>query len=464
MRGAETTAAVNRAASVRRQRLRRRFPKGIALPWASMMILVMLLMVGLGIDMGKLAFNVHQLQNAADAAALAAAQVVRSDPGRARDLALQLALANCAEGRPVAIDRNDDNDETGDLVLGYWHQSTQVFTATSGNYNAVKVVARRTDAAHGPVAMIFGRLIGIHTAEISRQAIATCSSLTGPGILSLYGGISEIGLEFRGTPTVICEDGCVQVNSRYPYACAANGHRGREALVCEAVNVCGDPGADETFASFTYMGEPITIHPGADEIEDPLKDEPRPGTVGGTPGPQVYDSPRTQSGTTLHPGYYPDGLKFTGHATYTLLPGVYILGDGLDIKGRATINAQYCQFYIAGGSVDFAATATINLSPPGDNPAHWVDGKAVIDGALGVSLWQADGNTATAKMTGTTSGDGIKGCLYFPGNPVEVGGTNFAAGEQLIAYRVLIHGTGDIYINYDGRNSGVAPGRSVLVR
>ncbi len=444
MRGAEATAAMNRAASGGRQRLRRRFPKGIALVWASVMILVMLLMVGLGIDMGKLAYNVHQLQNAADAAALAGAQVVRSDPGRARDLALQLALANRAEGLPVEIDRNDDNDEAGDLVLGYWHQNTQVFTATSGNYNAVKVVARRTDAAHGPVAMIFGRLIGIHTADLSRQAIATCSSSTGPGILSLYAGISEIGLEFQGTPTVICEDGCVQVNSKYPYACAANGRRGREALICEAVNVCGDPGADA--------------------IEDPLRDEPRPGTAGGTPGPEVYNTPRTQNGATLHPGYYPNGLKFTGHATYTLLPGVYILGDGLDIKGKVTVNAYYCQFYIAGGSVDFAATATVNISPPGDNPAHWVDGEPVIDGALGVSLWQADGNTATAKMTGTTSGDGIKGCLYFPKNSVEVGGTNFAAGEQLIAHQVLVFGTGDVRIRYDGRNSGVAPGRSILVR
>jgi Flp pilus assembly protein TadG len=113
---------MNRAASGGRQRLRRRFPKGIALVWASVMILVMLLMVGLGIDMGKLAYNVHQLQNAADAAALAGAQVVRSDPGRARDLALQLALANRAEGLPVEIDRNDDNDEA---AISFWGIGTR---------------------------------------------------------------------------------------------------------------------------------------------------------------------------------------------------------------------------------------------------------------------------------------------------------------------------------------------------
>ncbi|MDI6451684.1 pilus assembly protein TadG-related protein [Anaerobaca lacustris] len=464
MRGTEATAAVNRAVSGRRQRLRRRFPKGIALVWAAMMILVMLLMVGLGIDMGKLAYNVHQLQNAADAAALAGAQVVRSDPGRARDLAQQFALANYTEGQPVEIDRNDENDEAGDLVFGYWNKNTRVFTATSGNYNAVKVVARRTDMAHGPVALIFGSLVGINTADISREAIATAFSSAGAGIIALYDGTNQVGLEFKGTPTAICEDGFVQVNSRYDYACSANGRQGREALLCEGVNVCGDPGANSTFASFTHDGEPITINPDADKIDDPLEGEPRPGTAGGTPGPEVYNTPRTQSGTTLHPGYYPDGLKFTGNATYTLLPGVYILGDGLDVKGRGTINAQYCQLYIEGGNVDFAATATVNISPPGDNPVNWVDGEPVIDGALGVSIWQADSNTATAKMTGTTDGDGIKGCVYFPKNRVEVGGTNFAAGEQLIAHRVLIHGTGDIYISYDGRNSGVVTGKSVLVR
>lgn len=461
MRGTEATAAVNRAVSGRRQRLRRRFPKGIALVWAAMMILVMLLMVGLGIDMGKLAYNVHQLQNAADAAALAGAQVVRSDPGRARDLALQFALANYAEGQPVEIDRNDENDEAGDLVFGYWNKNTRVFTATSGNYNAVKVVARRTDMAHGPVALIFGSLVGINTAEISREAIATAFSSAGAGIIAL--ATNGLGLQFQGNPgRVICENGFVQVNSESSSACSANGRQGREALLCEGVNVCG--GVNSTFASFTQDGEPITINEGADPVDDPLEDEPRPGTPGGTPGPEVYNIPRTQSGTTLNPGYYPNGLSFQGNATYTVNPGYYILGGGLSISGNCTINAQYCQFYIEGGAVSLTGTADVNIRPPGDNPVNWVDGEPVIDGALGVSIWQADSNTSEAKMAGTNNGDNIKGCVYFPKNLVEVGGTNFAAGEQLIAYRVRIHGTGDMYINYDGRNSGVVAGKSVLVR
>ncbi len=57
--------------------------KGIALVWAVLVLFVMLGIVGLSLDWGKLSLNVHQLQIAADAAALAGAQVVKFDQDRA---------------------------------------------------------------------------------------------------------------------------------------------------------------------------------------------------------------------------------------------------------------------------------------------------------------------------------------------------------------------------------------------
>lgn len=432
--------------------------RGIALAWTAIMLFVMIGIVGLSIDWGKAVYNAHQLQNAADAAALAGAQWVAADQGKARDRAVELALANRTEGIPVQIDRNDANADTGDLVLGRWAKNTRTFTATLAKPNAVRVVARRTrGSTDGPVAMIFGHLAGTPTVNITRQAIAINLSSAGAGIIAL--APDGVGLEFKGTPgRVICEGGAVQVDSESRTACSANGTPGREALICDAVNVCGDPGADSTFASF----DGIEIHSDASYVPDPLEDAPRPGTADGTPGPEVYDTSLTQQGNELWPGYYPDGLSFN-NGTHILHPGVYILDNGLKITG-GTIDAQYCQIYVRSGELRYTGNGTLNISPPGDNPANWVDGAPVADGALGVSIWQADENTTEAKMAGTGNGDGIKGCVYFPKNKVEVGGNNFAAGEQLIAWRILIHGEGDIYINYDGRNAGVAHSRSALVR
>ena len=51
---------------------RRRSLKGVALVWTALLLVIIVGVVGLGVDFGKAAWNVHQLHNAADAAALAA--------------------------------------------------------------------------------------------------------------------------------------------------------------------------------------------------------------------------------------------------------------------------------------------------------------------------------------------------------------------------------------------------------
>jgi len=64
--------------------------RGIALAWTAIVLFVMVGIVGLSIDWGKLTWNVHQMQNAGDAGALAGAHVVKfnwqnaTDPNGAR--------------------------------------------------------------------------------------------------------------------------------------------------------------------------------------------------------------------------------------------------------------------------------------------------------------------------------------------------------------------------------------------
>jgi hypothetical protein len=112
-----------------------------------------------------------ELQNAADAAALAGAGAI-ADPGdtvqsEARAAAEEFALKNKASGAPVVL------DSTADITVGFWN-GTDVEPGVTP-VNAVKVVARRVDGlepARGPVDLFFGGIIGRDTMDITRVAIA----------------------------------------------------------------------------------------------------------------------------------------------------------------------------------------------------------------------------------------------------------------------------------------------------
>ena len=167
------------------RRRRRPLRDGIALVWTVLLLLLMILMMGLSVDWGKATYNLHELQVAADAAALAAAQWVKVDQVIARDRGLELGLFNKTETVPVQIERNDGNTDTGELVIGRFDKLTRTFTATLLNPNAVKVVAHRTTASHGPIATVFGSMAGVSTVDITREAIARSTGATGAGLICL---------------------------------------------------------------------------------------------------------------------------------------------------------------------------------------------------------------------------------------------------------------------------------------
>src|SRR4029453_4783828 len=93
---------------------RRRGRRGIGLIWAMMVILALCAIASLAVDYGRVQLVKSQLRSAADAAALAAGNVMQSDPAAARAVALQIAQANKAENRPVAL------DPTQDVEFGIW--------------------------------------------------------------------------------------------------------------------------------------------------------------------------------------------------------------------------------------------------------------------------------------------------------------------------------------------------------
>ncbi|MBJ6751044.1 TadE/TadG family type IV pilus assembly protein [Geomonas anaerohicana] len=170
--------------------VKKRNERGFALVYIALMIVVLVGFVSLAVDMGYMYVAKGQLQNAADAAALAGAAMNLSVPTDVKAKAKEFAAANKAAGDPVVI--TDD-----DVTVGNWEAKTSTFTAPplpSGKVvNAVKVVARRTEAGataaeQGRVHTFFGNIFsllpggGEGWAEMSAAAQAIASRPPRPTI------------------------------------------------------------------------------------------------------------------------------------------------------------------------------------------------------------------------------------------------------------------------------------------
>jgi len=475
--------------------LKNRGKKGIALVWSAIMLITLLLFTGISIDVARIYLTANQLQNAADAAALAGAQVVKAgnDPNT-RDRTYNLAHANYyVGGSSVVLDKNQSNAADGDIVLGlYFPQRTNPATrfeptTIEGEFaNAVKVVPKCiTGQANPPVSLIFGPIAHIPTANVTRYAIAMSSGGTGAGLIALDCG--SPGLLLDGGVQVDVNNGAVQVNCNQDPALRANGGSG--FVNADEIDVCGEVWKDD------FPSE-IPVLTGAEPIPDPLGcneggiclPPPPNGPLGKLDGVQIT------SGTVsinngphvLDPGYYPEGIAITG-GDITFKPGIYVFGGsgGIKITGSPTICAKRVMFYAKQGPVEITGTGQMTItelvpwteepgvtpddafcSPPNPTDPPFTYPLDLTTATLatyeGMVIYQARDNHTDAKLAGT-SNFVLEGTIYFPENHLDLGGTNFTAGTQLIASTMRIHGNGTITVNYDGRNR--APGgRSFLVQ
>ncbi len=114
----------------------------------------------LTIDVGYL-YNVRaELQNTADAAALAGAQLL-PDEAAARETAREYANRNNAS---VVND--------ADVVLGNWSWTATAFTPNGTPVNAVHVLGQRSTQNGNPVQLFFAPLLGVSNANVSASATA----------------------------------------------------------------------------------------------------------------------------------------------------------------------------------------------------------------------------------------------------------------------------------------------------
>jgi hypothetical protein len=422
--------------------------RAVSTIWVALTVLMVVAIIGLALDTGYATLTAHHLQNAADAAALAAAQLVRTDVVLAHSAALDVAASNTAANEPVLLAPNEINDPAGDIVIGRYDRDTKIFTATFDAPNAAKVTARRTETSPGGlVGLLFGPIFNVDTIAVSRWAIAMVGGGTGAGLIVLNEE-DECTFDVRGTFWLDVAGGDIQVNSDDP--CAACGN-GTPLIETPDLNITGAPG------TCFDGGVEVTgdINPGTPPAPDPLAFLPEPSIDPASDlGTVVHTSDET---LTLQAGYYSGGITQLG-GTLLLDPGIYILdGAGFQIGGNSSLIAEGVMLYIVGtGYVDITGTGLISITPP-DPEVHTFAGAATYES---VSIFQARGNTNPSRIIGTSSLD-LHGTLYFPSAPLEIGGVGGQIGNQLIADTMQLRGTGQIQIAYDGTHN--APGNDLFL-
>jgi hypothetical protein len=181
--------------------------KGATLVLVAICMMVLLGFAAFAIDIGHLVVTKNELQNAADAGALAGAAVLYIPNGSG---SIMVNAAADQTARDIATANKGDNVLLGvndiDVRRGHWSIAGQVFTPNNNIVlpsingvvdidtlpefvNAVEVISNRRSL---PIASFFARVFGIDQFSQSARAI---------GYLGPVGTIAEMEADF---PIVIC--------------------------------------------------------------------------------------------------------------------------------------------------------------------------------------------------------------------------------------------------------------------
>lgn len=153
---------------------RHRRENGTAMLFVVGIFVLLLGFAALAVDVGYMYVLRSQLQNAADAAALAAASNL-GDEADSRSLANTYAAYNMQETK------HGDVLSDSDIVFGNWDTASRVFTPVGGlaALNAVQITTRRAEVNDNPVQHFFAQAIGYPQSDIAATAVAIGSGQSG---------------------------------------------------------------------------------------------------------------------------------------------------------------------------------------------------------------------------------------------------------------------------------------------
>jgi Flp pilus assembly protein TadG len=179
--------------------------QGAAAVMVAVTMTVLLAMAAAAIDIGHALVARNELQNVADAGALAGTRALGllyegmpqadmqtytlsgGDAAAIHTAVQDTAVLNAAAGVNIAVGG-------GDIQIGLWDSATRTFTPTANQPRAVRVVTRRDGSGNGPISTFLASVIGMTSINVNAVATAQLGSIgsTPPGTLELPVAISEL--------------------------------------------------------------------------------------------------------------------------------------------------------------------------------------------------------------------------------------------------------------------------------
>lgn len=480
--------------------------RGAILVKVAILMPVLIGMMGLTIDAGFLMSSKRQVQNAADAAAMAAAM----DLMRGKSAESALATAN------RYVQTENGLSEAPPLVVGSTFNIGPKSGPHQGLTNYVEVIVQ------APYQTLFMHvLLGERDHSVAARAVAGYEPITaGEGLMALdVNPPGGIGLETKGN-AVLKVDGRLVVNAENPDKAAVPSKNG---IYAKEINVVGGVVDPELFLPYDD-GASSPLHLGMTPEPDPLQELPVPVIANGvdsTDRGEVKITAGSVSGVTtggyvngtnsqasegvsvanglheavigevvLHPGVY-DSIDITGGTVY-MIPGIYVIaGGGLSVTGGMVVGENIMIYNTgdnyeaasgtpdindggdrppSGGPTDGATfegvslTSSINISPiDTDRITELVGGyhllyngaKSVSSTFDGMTYYQRRYNTSEISITGNAADGALTGSFYSKWGHLKMAGQG-AFQAQFIVGSVTLSGNGTISVLGAGENAGRA--------
>jgi Flp pilus assembly protein TadG len=422
---------------------------GAILAITALCLVLFLSILGFGIDFGHLLFVKRSMQNAADAAALAAALEARSCSGTSNCTAMQSAAEDALTENGFTATTTLTNC-TGSAGSGVTLTINTPPCAVSNDPNTGKSNYAEAIVSE-PVPTYFASLMGLKSVTVTTRAEAA-HGLGGPCIYAL----NPTGPAITIIAGIIVKSRCAIVDestSSNALSCVVGAF-----LYAPRISVSGGSRSLLCLAAST----PQTYVP-APNPPDPLAYLPAPSTAGnacGTSTSSPYYGSSSAVNVTLggnvvfNPGVYCGGISITAAllSNITFNPGTYILKDGSGLLGitsgglnitlneLTSITGTGVTFYnegtqgsisvvepISGGSL--LSLSNISLSAP------------TTGTYAGILFFQAHGSTPTGVFAANLINNSkLEGAIYLPDADVSYGVSALSS-----AYNILI--AKDIHLN-----------------
>jgi Putative Flp pilus-assembly TadE/G-like len=395
-----------------RNRHEKREGAAYALLLVSISVIVALLAITL--DGGRLLDQRRTVQQAADLAALAAAADIYNrydvnnglDPsGTAAAAALSIAQANgfACDGVTSTITVNVP-PKSGPFASVAGHVEVILYANVAGSFS--------TYVTNSPIGAG-----GRGVARGRRRNVGVCAVAS-----------SGIGIQNGNSGSIGVLGSSLYANSSSPAALTL----GTGALSANSLEIAG--GYTGSAANVTG-----TIDTGAQPVSDPLASLGGPDT---SMLPTVPFVNYTSGTTTLNPGIYRGGLKILGTATVNLQPGVYVLdGGGISVTGSSSLVGNQVMIYNTSitqpsGQVNISINGVVNLTAP------------VSGNYVGIGLYQDRAISTAVKIAGNGNMK-ITGMIYAPSAQVQLTGNGAGdiLGGWVLASSLKMAGSGSFNLN-----------------